>query len=349
MPARFRSRRPGFSLVELVVVVAIIGILIMLMLPAIQKARETANKAKCQNNLKQIGLAFHLHHDALGFFPMGGGKNTTTDPDFTSIVGTGTSGDYTRSVDVNGVPYVGRRQTLGWMYQILPYLEQYSQWAHPDEDVVKGTPVKVYYCPSRSPEDYVVTLTGLSPPKLNGPRAQYDYLGNAGTGSKNGYPTASGSGSDGLTGMILRPYVGKTTNLKPQYPINFNNVPDGTSNTMLVGERVMPKIWYPWNMPGSGEDAVYMGGFAGGWSTELYGNIRTVDILAPTWDMAATTNNGYNGYGSAHPSSMNALAADGAVRTVRYSKTADATWFQAWKAFGCRADGTKFSVDDLGS
>src|SRR5262245_21114790 len=97
-------RRPAFTLIELLVVIAIIAVLIGLLLPAIQKVREAANRSVCLNNMKQIGLGLHNYHDSYGFFPPGG-----------------IAGD--KAVPQLGVP-VGPRH--GWAVFMLPYIEQDS-------------------------------------------------------------------------------------------------------------------------------------------------------------------------------------------------------------------------------
>src|SRR5438105_13594300 len=104
-------QRPGFTLIELLVVIAIIAILISLLWPAVEKVREASNVNTCRNQLKQMGLAFHSHHDTFKVFPSGG-----------------TRWQDTVRVRVHGVPADYNSQSWGWMYQILPFIEQTNLW-----------------------------------------------------------------------------------------------------------------------------------------------------------------------------------------------------------------------------
>ena len=119
------QKKLAFTLIELLVVIAIIAILIGLLLPAVQKVREAANKTTCNNNLKQVGLAFQIHHDQFGAFPSGG-LNWNLDR------------------TMNGsAPADYQTQAWGWAYQILPYLEQKALWEHPSSATVAGTSLKM--------------------------------------------------------------------------------------------------------------------------------------------------------------------------------------------------------------
>ena len=168
------AARAGFTLVELLVVITIIGILIALLLPAVQAAREAARRTQCSNNLKQIGLACLNHENAYGIFPDGGEQYW---------VGRTITG---------GIPANPPKQNWGWPYQILPYLEQQAVWSLTDDADVIKTPIAGYFCPSRRR------------PMLINNRAMMDYAGNGGTDTtgNNGWGML-GNGKDGA--IVRRP------------------------------------------------------------------------------------------------------------------------------------------------
>jgi prepilin-type processing-associated H-X9-DG protein len=180
-------------------VIGIIGTLIALLLPAVQMVREAANRTECQNNLRQIGIAFQNHHAAHTFFPSGG-WDWFTPPTY-----------------INGQPAVGAQQKAGWGFQILPYIEGDNAWrgggATNDLDrilVAISTPNKTFFCPTRRVPQLV---TYTDPGYLNGQTVTHalcDYAGSnwEGTG-------------------VLQQYT----------PSRFADITDGTSQTLLVSEK----------------------------------------------------------------------------------------------------------------
>ena len=155
-----RRGRRGFTLIELLVVIAVIGILVALMLPAVQRARESANRLSCRNNLKQIALAIHSHHDALRSFPSGGWY-WWTPPNY-----------------VGASPAVGNAQQAGWGFQILPYLEADTVWNAGAVTAV-ATPNTMFFCPTRRSPQTITYVDQYTPPLTgtNVTHALCDYAG----------------------------------------------------------------------------------------------------------------------------------------------------------------------------
>jgi len=202
-------RRPppsAFTLVELLVVIAVIGILVALLLPAVQMAREAARGTSCKNNLKQIGLALHNYHDLMGQFPAGWGADQP-----------------------EGIP------GWGWASAILPQMEQQPlshqirrdlPIADPANAAVRVTVIKNYLCPSDGtrPKVYPIGTGGFPGDDVDEASplfevARSNYVGVFGTFELEDAPSAG-------NGVFFHNSI-----------VEFASIADGLSNTLLVGER----------------------------------------------------------------------------------------------------------------
>jgi prepilin-type N-terminal cleavage/methylation domain-containing protein len=232
----------GFTLVELLVVIAIIGILIALLLPAVQAARESARRAQCSNNLKQIGVALHTYHDARKEFP---------------------PGNIQENVPVTASMPFGRNWTASWGMIILPYIEQAAMHEQYDFTIdyrvitgppnavenarIKATPIKTYNCPSDNVAGQL--MTPASQNASTGVWAASSYRSNGGLVDGAGAAHAGGGGnvnrwwsqielppteSMGYGRGPLHAYGPNNGNvLKPE---STANILDGTGNTLAIGE-----------------------------------------------------------------------------------------------------------------
>ncbi|VTU02669.1 Uncharacterized protein OS=Pirellula staleyi (strain ATCC 27377 / DSM 6068 / ICPB 4128) GN=Psta_0603 PE=4 SV=1: N_methyl_2: SBP_bac_10 [Gemmataceae bacterium] len=297
-----RTRR-GFTLIELLVVIAIIAVLIGLLLPAVQKVREAAARAQCQNNLKQLGLALHNYHDPNGGLP------SNIRPDATSTV------------------------RVRWATYLLPYMEQgplFSQvslttnWhAQP---TVFGTRLKGFECPS-APNGTIIdgapdTATPWSPIVANGDYSGFYGVDPALTSLVSPAMPGSGNASNGA--------ISKTTKL------NFNAFTDGLSNTLHLTESAgRPNIYRNGKLVVTASASSRING--GGWcrpASELF-ILRGSDASGTTFPGTSAINvtNGedlgatyphpyYNTDGTGHiygfhTGGVNALFCDGSVRFLR--------------------------------
>jgi len=303
------QRRPyqGFTLVELLVVIAIIGVLIALLLPAVQAARESARRMQCQNNLKQMGLAFHNHENSKGGFP----PRRFSSPQH----------GYT-----------------GWGLFILPYMEQqplydkydfrYDYYDPVNKDVTE-TNLKVYICPSGPHTPKIIsagpaTVGSANPDKSTNLQVQglMDYL------VPNGMsvPTTGWGVNFTSPGNSAQSLLDSSTSFNGGAAISYATrrlaeITDGTSNTLLVNETAgWPQNWkgkvrvFPDKTPSN------RGNWAA-WQSLSY------STYSPDGSMSASSNptagdlvgcavncSNQNQIYGFHPNGANVLYCDGSVR-----------------------------------
>ncbi|WP_425619297.1 DUF1559 domain-containing protein [Anatilimnocola sp. NA78] len=316
-----RSFHRGFTLVELLVVIAIIGVLVALLLPAVQAAREAARRIQCSNHLKQIGLGFQNHSDTYQLLPTAGSAPATgwngADHFRAWVTATGVAPS-----PAVGTPALHANQSWNWAYQILPFIEQTALWTNQNDDFVKATPVKIYFCPSRHPPQ----IWSINAGGTNGLRAQLDYAG------------CKGSQNNGSDGAVT---FSRNANLET---CRLKSITDGLSNTMLVGERCQSVGWYYKYEPL--ESDWHRGGWVAGPRSTSDSQTSLKGTVAPLQDFLATSNASKiaiaGTFGSAHPAGFNVVLCDGSVRLVSYNVA-----LPVFLNFAKRDDGNPFSPGDL--
>jgi prepilin-type N-terminal cleavage/methylation domain-containing protein/prepilin-type processing-associated H-X9-DG protein len=271
-------RRRAFTLVELLVVIAIIAVLIGLLLPAVQKVREAANRVACTNNLKQLGLALHGYHDANGKFPPGQVSGQVS----------------------GGLPEAGitRPVNHGWGPFVLLFIERQDladryHWdvnvSDPSNLPVGSTQLKIFQCPSAEPDRFYTA----------GPSG----MGACGDYAPTWYVDAI------LVGQGLIDRAGNGV-LQPNYMTCLSEITDGTSQTILLTEDAgRPRQW---RVGRPGPDQTVEGGPWAAFKSGIILQGSTADGSQRPGPCAINCTNEREVY-SFHPGGANAVFADGSV------------------------------------
>lgn len=281
-----RGHKPrAFTIIELLVAIAIVSILIALMLPAVQMAREAARRTSCANHLRQVGVALHQHHEVHNYFPSNGGED---EQQTIPAASGGKVSIYTRGLTGAtlywgvGDPALNPKEQAGsWAFSILPYLDSAAIY-----DQRKWTvSVETYICPSRRAAKAVPVVAS---------DAHGDYEGGGWNWGKTDYAA---------NGLIFhnRPRLMRIANLS-----------DGTSNTILIGEKAfdpekqLPETWY-WDEP------FFTGGSSGT-------RRRGLEVLRDGPGILVGGDGGGN-WGAAHPGGAHFLFSDGSVRMIQHGES----------------------------
>jgi prepilin-type N-terminal cleavage/methylation domain-containing protein/prepilin-type processing-associated H-X9-DG protein len=301
------TRGQGFTLIELLVVIAIIAILIALLVPAVQKVREAAARTQCINNLKQMGLAIHMNHDATKVLPSGGWG--------WDWIGTAERG-------------TGTDQPGGWLYNILPYVEQGNLRNQSLGKVgpacvtamlnTMQTPVALFSCPSRrnggpyaggnngpyNTIDAAGTMQSVS--TVGFPMARTDYAACIGSTDQNEVDQGPASIPAVNPYWINGPFTGPIYRCSH---VSLVQITRGTSNTYLVGEKMMGQINYATGIDPGDNENMYVGV-----DNDLY---RTT-FWPPGQDPVGAAPDAKH-FGSTHLNGFNMLFCDGTVHTIDYN------------------------------
>ena len=285
-----KPSRPAFTLIELLVVIAIIAILIGLLLPAVQKVRESAARMKCQNNLKQLGLAFNNFHSTYGCFPPGGLSGATDNVTLSAA----------RRVGVNTPGVVH-----SWSPFLLPYIEQdniYRQysftvnWNNAANQAAIANTIPTFLCPSAPGSGNRVCTGG----GVNNPPS--DYAPN------NAYSSALATA--GYCDVVAD-YNGV---MQVNRTYSVAEVRDGASNTLMLSECAgRPDAWVQGKLVGTGTRQ------DGGWANRdneyiVHGALTSNGTTAPG-PCHTNCNNGNEVY-SFHSGGANHVFADGSVHFI---------------------------------
>ena len=296
MPSKLSRRARGFTLIELLVVISIIGVLVSLLLPAVQSAREAARRAQCVNNLKQLGLASHNYLDKWNALPSG----YRWDPLTGSLAG-----------------YVGTGH--GFIPPLLSEMEQTSvmnSWNmsvnmfYNENLTVWGVAINTLWCPSDGKINQVKTLPNYigyfsDPPGQSGKMAYSSYGGNGGLWTNNCYAKRS------TYGQVLANEMGMFGCFTQT---RLQDVTDGTSNTMLFGEHAhgtfSPSDQDGWNW-----------WISGNWGDTLNTTMFPLNPLRKIKDEAGGLNATafIVAFSSFHPGGGNFCFADGSVKFIKDS------------------------------
>lgn len=287
------SGRLAFTLVELLVVIAIIGVLVALLLPAIQAAREAARRMQCTNNLKQIGLAIQNYHDTNKALP--------------------------------AARWQDKHAT--WFALIMPFLEASNEYQLWDFDEWYSSPVNRkarrvyipgYFCPSRrggSGDGLLAPEVAVSVYTTQGSTG--DYAGNAGRNVRGALAAPdpkTGSRIPDDFGVIVTPSCFEFGNCSSKNSdLSFRRIPDGLSNTFLAGEKHVPFELYA--IADSPDDSIYEGDF-------IQNHTRAAGTLVPPAQSADYAGNApYWGsmFGSLHPGVILFAFCDGSVQSIPVS------------------------------